>query len=91
MAAGVLRPDGERVYASRDLAQSLLDLQRHGFPLQVALGIAQRTLTVAAPMAAVLREITETVDDATAIQGHLGEVAWHVLRHLAKKQADPPP
>jgi hypothetical protein len=90
VAAGVLKPDGGRIYASRDLAQSLLGLQRHGFPLRIALGIAQQILTVAAPMAAVLREITETVDDTTAIQEHLGEVTWHVLRHLAKKQADPP-
>jgi DNA-binding transcriptional MerR regulator len=85
MAAGVLRPDGSRIYTGRVLADSLRQLQQQGFPLQVALGIAQRTLVATPPVAVALREATGATgatDGTAAIRGHLREVAYYVFRYL---------
>jgi DNA-binding transcriptional MerR regulator len=82
VAAGVFRSEEGRVYTGRELAQALTELQRHGLPLQVALGIAQRALRAATPVVAALQDSARTMEAAGVGRGHLGTMACYMLRHL---------
>jgi DNA-binding transcriptional MerR regulator len=82
VAAGVFRPESGLVYTGRELASTLTELQRLGLPLQVTLGIAQRTLRAAGPIVAAVHAATAGCEWSMAVQGQLGTVACLVLRHL---------
>jgi len=83
IAAGVFQQEGRRVYTGRDLAAALTALQRLGLPLGVALGVAQRAMTAAVPIAdTVQQSVAELEPVPASVTGHLGDVAGCVVRHV---------
>ena len=89
IAAGVFQQEGRRVYTGRDLAAALTALQRQGLPVDVALGVAQRAMAAARPIAdAVHQAAGEFEPTALTVTSHLGEIAICVVRHLV---SGPPP
>jgi DNA-binding transcriptional MerR regulator len=83
IAAGVFQQEGRRVYTGRDLATALQALQRQGLPVESALGVAQRALTAAVPIAdSVRRSMSELEGAPAAAADHLGAVVCCVVRHV---------
>jgi DNA-binding transcriptional MerR regulator len=93
LAAGVFVQEGRRVYTGRDLATAMTALQRQGLPVAIALGVAQRAMTAALPVAEAVRESVDGFGAVTAsATSHLREVAVCVVRHVVSGQpAGPPP
>jgi DNA-binding transcriptional MerR regulator len=82
-AAGVFQQEGRRVYTRRDLAVALSALQQQGLPMQVALGVAQRAMIAAAPIADSVRRSVAGLEAVPAtMAGHLGDVAGCVVRQV---------
>lgn len=89
--AGIFRQDEGRVYTGRELAEALTDLQRQGLSLQVALGIAQRALRAAVPVAAALHDTVRSLNATGAAKSALGDVASSVMRYLISQPPPEPP
>lgn len=84
--AGVFRPEGRRLFTGREVAEALMAAHGQGLPLHVALGVAQRALRAAIPLAATIRESSAARPVAAR---QLAEVAGSVLRHVISSQARP--
>jgi DNA-binding transcriptional MerR regulator len=83
IAAGIFQKEGRRVFTGRDLAAALIALQGQGMPMQAALGVAQRAVVAAVPVAESVRITVAAMDAAAlAVRGHLTEVACSVVRHV---------
>jgi DNA-binding transcriptional MerR regulator len=86
IAAGIFQQEGRRVYTGRELAEVLTLLQRKGLPMAAALGVAQRALRAAAPVAESVRA-TVGAEPRLALHGQLTELACCVIRHVVTEQA----
>lgn len=91
LAAGVFEQEGTRVYTGRDLAAALTALQEQGLPIAVALGVAQRAMVAARPVAEAVRTALQASGPVSgAAASHLGEVAGCVVRRVvAGSTTDP--
>jgi DNA-binding transcriptional MerR regulator len=92
ITAGVFQRQGRRVLTARELAVALTALQSQGLPVAAALGVAQRALTAAEPLAESVRDVVRegTARDpagAAAATRHLADVASSVVRQLVIRPA----
>ena len=88
VAGGVFQRQGRQMFTGRDLAAAMTALQQQGLPVQVALGVAQRVMLAAGPVAESVRDTVATLwqppqtAPGPAVGSHLTEVACSVVRHV---------
>jgi len=91
--AGVLERRPHGLHTGHELATALSALQQLGLPVQVTLGVAERALAAAEPVAVAARAGLVTAlagtADAAAAADRLGEVAGYVVRHVVASATPP--
>jgi DNA-binding transcriptional MerR regulator len=88
IAAGVFRREGRLVFTGRELAEALTVLQRRGLPIAAALGVAQRALQVARPVAESVRATVGADRRLAALDGPLAQVASYVFQQVVTEQTN---
>jgi DNA-binding transcriptional MerR regulator len=78
VAGGVLQREGRSLYAGPELAAALTALPPDGRSVQVALGLAQRAMAAAVPLAETVRTSVPGTD--ASLVSRLGEIVGCVVR-----------